>query len=153
MVEGYIELLKNAASKEELYEVGKHIALYLDTVAPNIRDERRSLLERLYRRSMLDIKTVGRQPADITGDREIDAPELDMEPATLDLRDLYMHNHVRVLLSSWMARKKGCPADMVGEIVHQTEKAILFRHESVDFQWEGWLPKSQIRILPVSSGE
>ena len=153
MVQGYIELLKNAASRDELYEVGKHIAMYLDTVDPGCKDERRGQLERLYRKSMLEIKTGGRQPADITGNRDLEAPELQIESATINVRDLYAQNHVRVLIAGWLARAKGCREDMIGEVIHQTEKAILFRCEDQGFQWEGWLPKSQIRIMRLDSGE
>ncbi len=53
---------------------------------------------------------------------------------------------IRVSVPAWLADKNNIAEDLSGHLVAETQKAILVR---VTEEQEVWLPKSQIRKLPL----
>jgi hypothetical protein len=144
VLKGYMELLKAAETLDEIMEIGRDIAIYLDTVPAEQRDNRRELLQREFRLNRVEIKEVGtRQPR--TTENEV-IEELEMERGTVDFSRVG-DGVVNVMVSDWFCRQNRLRSFMTGHIIHQTQKAILFRTQMDDFDWEGWLPISQARVL------
>lgn len=146
VLKGYVELIKAAETMDELREIGKDINLYLDTVAEASKEGRRSILRKLYQLNKVEIKAVGTR----VSASEEQVAELNMEGGTIDFTRS-QNGLVTVMIPDWLARERNIPGLMTGHIMHQTPKAALFRSQMDDLDFEGWLPLSQIRVVPVHS--
>lgn len=70
-------------------------------------------------------------------------------PKSVILKEAY--RRVKVKLPEWLRNKKDLPKQEIkGQIIDETDKAILFRHR-IDLAV--WLPKSQIKIEEIKGEE
>jgi hypothetical protein len=141
VLRGYVELIKAAETIDELKEVGKDINLYLDTVSSDRKDSRRRALVVEYKLNLAEIKQVGTRNQIV----ETETVEMDIEPGTVDFSRV-SDGLVTIMVSDFIARQRNLPNIMTGHVMHHTNKAVLFRSEMDDLDYEGWLPLSQIRF-------
>lgn len=142
IIKGYIELLKCAQSVDEIKAIGVDINLYLDTVDERVRSEHREALYGEYQQNIKAIKNGAERPTF----EELIPVEARRPAQRADANFTRYGGRIRVRIPQWLAQKKGCREDMIGNEIHRTEKAILFRLDDANVDWEGWLPISLTTI-------